>query len=444
MVIHRLGRLLAISAAILLCCIDPITAQTPGTGAISGAVLDPTNRVVTNAEVTVVNQQTHASRQVRTSSEGLFRAALLLPGLYSVSVNSPGFAGSSATEVQVVSGEVSSIAVTLRVASTRVDVQVNGGADRTELESSTIGGLVDTTAMETLPLSSRNYTQIIGLSPGVVADLPTATTLGNGTQNVASNGATPTANNIQFNGIDANNLQENSAALAQNYEVGTAIPAPDTIQEFRVQTANYDAAYGRGSGASVDLVSKSGSNQIHGSAWEFVRNNVFNANDFFSKLAGQPRADLKQNEFGASIGGPIRKDHTFLYGAYQGVSQANGLGTAQTAVMPVFTSDRSAAALGAQFCPAGHLDDSGQPSAGYLTAAGGTQIACDGSNINPSQSLSSIRSYRTVSLPCRIRSQSCLPSPEPIQPISCLSEYPYSIPRRIIVRDQFDVDLDQK
>ncbi len=444
MLIHRLGRLLAISSAILLCCINPITAQTPGTGAISGVVLDPTNRVVTNAEVTVVNQQTHASRHVQTSSEGLFRVPLLSPGRYLVSVSSPGFAGSSATEVPVVSGEVSSIDVTLRVASTRVDVQVNGGADRTELESSTIGGLVDTTAMETLPLSSRNYTQIIGLSPGVVADLPTATTLGNGTQNVASNGATPTANNIQFNGIDANNLQENSAALAQNYEVGTAIPAPDTIQEFRVQTANYDAAYGRGSGASVDLVSKSGTNQIHGSAWEFVRNNVFNANDFFSKLAGQPRADLKQNEFGASIGGPIRKDHTFLYGAYQGVSQANGLGTAQTTTMPVFTSDRSAAALGAQFCPAGHLDDGGQPSTGYLTAAGGTQVACDGSNLNPVAV-----AILNAKLP---NGQLAVPNPQAVLPPSPGSDPTDQLPLGVSVfhpaahyrEDQFDINLDQK
>jgi Carboxypeptidase regulatory-like domain/TonB dependent receptor len=444
MAINRLGRLLAISTAILLCCIDPITAQTPGTGAISGVVLDPTSRTVINAEVTVVNQGTHVSRHVQTSSEGLFRAALLSPGLYSVSVSSPGFAGNSSTEVAVVSGEVSSISVTLRVASTRVDVQVSGGADRTELESSTIGGLVDTTAMETLPLSSRNYTQIIGLSPGVVADLPTATTLGNGTQNVASNGATPTANNIQFNGIDANNLQENSAALAQNYEVGTGIPAPDTIQEFRVQTANYDAAYGRGSGASVDLVSKGGANQFHGSAWEFVRNNVLNANDFFSKLTGQPRADLKQNEFGASIGGPIRKDHAYFYGAYQGVTQANGLGTAQTTVMPVFTSDRSAAALGAQFCPSGHLDDTGQPSTGYLTAAGGTQLACDGSNINPIAV-----AIMNAKLP---NGQLAVPNPQAVLPPSPGSDPTDQLPLGVSVfhpaahyrEDQFDLNIDQQ
>ena len=438
-----LGRLLAVGAAFLL-CIVPCVAQTPGTGAISGIVVDPSNRAVTNAEVMVVNQQTHVSRNVQTSSEGLFRIPLLVPGVYSVTVNSPGFAGSSTTEVPVVASEVSSINVSLMVATARVTVQVNGGADRAELESSTIGGLVDTTAMEALPLSSRNYTQIIGLSPGIVADLPTATALGNGTQNVAANGATPTANNIQFNGIDANNLQENSAALAQNYEVGTAIPAPDTIQEFRVQTANYDAAYGRGTGANVDLVSKGGSNEIHGSAWEFLRNNLFNANDFFSKLAGQPRADLKQNEFGASIGAPIRKDHTFIYGAYQAVTQANGLGTSQTTIMPAFTSDRSAAALGAQFCPSGHLNDNGEPSAGYLTAAGGAQIACNGSNINPIAV-----AILNAKLP---NGQLAIPNPQTLLPPSPGTDPTDQLPLGVSVfhpaahyrEDQFDISLDQK
>src|SRR3984885_504433 len=357
--------------------------QTPGTGAIAGSVTDPENRVVARAQVLAVNEATHLSRAVKTTAAGFFEVPLLLPGSYVITVKEPGFATSISNSIQVTASETTSINVRLGLASVGQNVRVSARAEDAELESSTLGGLVDESAISTLPLSSRNYTQILGLSPGVAADLPTATVLGNGTQNVASNGATPTANNIQFNGIDANNLQENSAAVAQNYEVGTAIPAPDTIEEFRVQTANYDASYGRGTGANVDLVSKSGTDHFHGSAWEFVRNNIFNANDFFSKFAGQPRADLKQNEFGGAIGGPIRNGRTFFFTAYQGITQVNGLGSLKTAQLPLLTSDRSAATLGSQFCPAGHLDDKGQQATGYLTAAGGTQVACNGSNINP-------------------------------------------------------------
>jgi hypothetical protein len=356
--------------------------QTPGTGAISGVVVDSANRAVGNAEVLAVDDATHMSRSVVTTAEGVFRVPLLPPGSYTVTVTAVGFAGHTFQNIPVTVSETSSLNVTLSVAGASTSVQVTGDAEMVQLESSTLGGLVNDRAVQALPLSSRNFTQIMGLAPGVVADLPTATVLGNGTQNVASNGATPTANNIQFNGVDANNLVESSAATAQTFEIGVAIPAPDTIQEFRVQTANYDAAYGRGTGANVDLVSKSGTNHFHGSVWEFVRNNLFNANDFFSKLDGQPRAELKQNEFGGALGGPIRKDRTFFFGAYQGLTQASGLGDLVTTSLPELTDDRSAATLGALFCPTGHLDSAGQPATGYLTVAGGTQVACNGSNIN--------------------------------------------------------------
>ena len=358
-------------------------AQDAATGAIAGVVYDPSGALIASATVNATEDQTHLSRSAQVSSQGVFRFSFLPPGTYSAVVQAAGFKQGSMHAIHVNVSETTSVSVTLEIAGTSQTVQAKDTASVAELESSTLGGLVNETAIHALPLSSRNYTQILGLSPGVVADLPTTTALGNGTQNVASNGATPTANNIQFNGIDANNLLENSAASAQNFEVGTAIPSPDSIQEFRVQTANFDAAYGRGTGANVDLVSKSGTNEFHGSAWEFVRNNLFNANDFFAKLDGQPRADLKQNQFGASVGGPILKDRTFFFLAYQGTAQVNGLGDSVTTTLPLLTSDRSRATLGAQFCPAGHPDSSGQPATGYLTAAGGAQVSCDGSNINP-------------------------------------------------------------
>src|SRR5271170_641050 len=376
-------RHLAVSAILLFLQATVVSAQTPGTGAISGGVYDPANRTVANAEVLAVSEATGVSRTVRTTADGLFRVSLLPPGAYTVTVNAPGFGINISRSIQVTVSQTTSLNVTLAIAQPGTSVHVDANTQTVELESSTLGGVVNETAVQALPLSNRNYTQILGLSPGVVVDLPNAGELGNGTQNVASNGATPTANNIQFNGIDANNLAENSAATAGTSDVGTAIPAPDSIQEFRVQTANFDAAYGRGTGANVDLVTKSGTNQYHGSAWEFVRNNIFNANDFFSKLDGQPRPDLKQNQFGGSIGGPIRRDKMFFFGAYQGTTNVNGLGGEQNPILPLLTSDRSAATLGAQFCPAGHLNNMGQPATGYLTEAGGAQVACDGSNINP-------------------------------------------------------------
>jgi hypothetical protein len=358
------------------------SAQTPGTGAISGIVLDPAGRQVANATVVVIEQNNGTSRATATSDTGAFQISLLPPGRYDVKVTQVGFAVSTSRVDVSVSG-TASLSVALSLAGVTQSIHVEDTAPQMELNSSTLSGLVDTAGIESLPLSSRNYTQILGLAPGVVVDLPSATALGNGTQNVAADGATPTANNIQFNGIDANNLLENSAANAQSYEVGTAVPAPDTIQEFQVQTANFDAAYGRGSGANVDLVSRSGGNRFHGSAWEFVRNNIFNANDFFSKASGQPRPTLKQNEFGAAVGGPVLKDRTFFFIAYQGIRQVNGYGDSKTTTLPQLTDDRSAKTLGAQFCPAGHLDSAGKPATGYLTHAGGTQVACDGSNINP-------------------------------------------------------------
>src|SRR5271163_3946535 len=434
-------RLLAASAMFLFLLMSAAFAQTPGTGAISGVIYDQANHVVMNAAVTAVNNATHISRSVTTTTDGVFRVPLLLPGSYTVTVTAPGFALNTVSAVQVTVSETTSLNVTLAIAQPGTSVHVDANTQTVELESSTIGGVVNQTAIQALPLSNRNYTQILGLSPGVIVDLPNAGQLGNGTQNVASNGATPTANNIQFNGIDANNLAENSAATAETSEVGTAIPAPDSIQEFRVQTANFDAAYGRGTGANVDLVTKSGTNQYHGSAWEFVRNNIFNANDFFSKLDGQPRPDLKQNQFGGSIGGPIRRDKMFFFGAYQGTTNVNGLGGEQNPILPLLTSDRSAATLGAQFCPAGHLNNMGQPATGYLTEAGGTQVACDGSNINPTAV-----TILNAKLP---NGQFAVPSPQAAIPNSGpdpSDEFPVGestfAPPAHYREDQFLIDLD--
>ena len=245
------------------------SAQTPGTGAIHGTVFDPSGRIVSNAQVSVENEATHASRTVATGASGGFTVPLLIPGSYSLAVKVAGFEEKDAHSVPVVVSETSTLEFHLTIAKAGVTVEVTADTEMAQTQSSALGRAVDQDAIEALPLANRNYTQILSLSPGVVVGLPDATTPGRGTQDVTANGNKTTANNVQFNGVDANNLAQNSAA-ADGEEVGVAVPAPDTIQEFKVQTGNYDATYGRGTGANIDVISMTGTNQFHGTLWEFL------------------------------------------------------------------------------------------------------------------------------------------------------------------------------
>ncbi|MGA8767894.1 MAG: hypothetical protein WB559_12825 [Candidatus Acidiferrales bacterium] len=194
------------------------------------------------------------------------------------------------------------------------------------------GGLVGSKEVTTLPLVSRNYTQIVSLSPGVVANVASASAIGSGTQDVAANGSRQNQNNYSMDGSSVVNYLSGTGAQTGSFP-GIAIPNPDTIQEFKVQTSQYDASSGRNPGANVDVVTKTGTNEFHGALWEFNRNNFFNANDFFYKqsearlgVANKPQT-LKQNTFGGTFGGPIIKDKFFIFGSYQGFRQQNGIGT---------------------------------------------------------------------------------------------------------------------
>ena len=185
-------------------------------------------------------------------------------------------------------------------------------------------------------------------------------------------GARSYDNNFQLDGISVSDVQGSAAGSG-----GIPIPNPDSIEEFKVQTGLYDAAYGRYGGANVSLITKTGSNAFHGTIFEFLRNEVLNANDFFLNQAGQPRPVLKQNQFGFALGGPIKKDKLLFFGSYQGTRQVNGIAagqsrTACTASLsePPLTNDRTPAELGKMF-------------GGMSGAQGGTAIKPDGSNINP-------------------------------------------------------------
>lgn len=395
-------------------------AQAPGTGAIAGTVFDPSGAFVPNTRVVLENEKTGLSRTVFSAAEGAFRAALLSPGTYSVEVSAQGFGTQTLRAVPVVAGEVTTVEFRLRLGQTATSIVVEDSPDLIQTQTSTLGRATGEETIVSLPLANRNFSQILALSPGVVVELPNAAAFGRNTQNVSVNGAKTTANNFQFDGIDANNVSENSAS-GFDPEVGIAIPAPDTIAEFKVQTGMYDAGYGRSSGANVDIVSKSGTNELHGTLWEFFRNDALDANDFFLNRNQQPRPILRQNQFGGVIGGPIVKQKTFFFGSYQGSIQKNGQapGALQSTFLPALTNDRSPAALGKIF-------------GGQSGAFGGVAVAPDGSNINPVA-----LALLNFKLP---NGSFAIPNPQTILPTG-IGQSTYSFPGSYR-QDQFTVNLD--
>jgi len=211
------------------------------------------------------------------------------------------------------------------------------------MNGSELGSLVDAQAIADLPLASRNFTQILTLSPGAATYLPDSTAIGRNTQAISVDGARVTQNLFQVNGIDATTLGTNGAILV-------GVPAPETIEEFKVQTSLYDARFGRSGGANIQLVTKSGGNAFHGDAYEYFRNEGLNANNPFLKASGQARPLLRRNVFGGNAGGPIRKDKVFAFISYQGTRERNAASiinsiSSNVLIDPKLTDDRSAAAL---------------------------------------------------------------------------------------------------
>ena len=307
-----------------------LMAQTANTGALSGTVTDPSGAVIVGATVTATNLATGQQRSSTTTSTGSYQISLLPPGNYSIHLEASGFKSLDIPSVTVNVTETLEVNRKLEVGSSSEKVTVEAHTENLQTQSATNGTIVGSQEIQALPLVSRNYTQIVDLSPGVVSNVANATAMGNGTQDVSANGQGGISNSYSMDG--ANITQYTSGGAAQLGSMpGIVIPNPDTIQEFKVQTSQYDAGYGRNAGANVEVITKGGSNNFHGDLFEFNRNNMFNANDFFYKFSelqnGQPNAPqtLKQNTFGGTLGGPIKKNKIFFFGSYQGFRQLNGI-----------------------------------------------------------------------------------------------------------------------
>ena len=265
-------------------------AQSQTTGRITGTVKDPNGAIITGAEVTIKNLATTEERRFTTDADGNYSVQFVSPGTYRVSVTAHGFKKTE-REVRVVITETSRVDLTLDVGPISEQAIIPAPASLIQADSPQMGRVVDSRAVSELPLATRNYSQILALSSGTFADLPNNTALGRNSQAISVNGARGTQNNFEINGIDANRLDFNSAQAL-------AVPAPETIQEFKVQTSLYDATFGRGAGGSVQAVTRSGTNEFHGALYEYFRNDTLNANNPFLNAASVQRPVLKRNVFG--------------------------------------------------------------------------------------------------------------------------------------------------
>src|SRR5437899_6490819 len=267
-----------------------VLAQTQTTGRIAGTVKDQNGAVIVGAEVTVVSKATGDERKVTTDTEGNYAVPLLPSGTYRVRIAANGFNTKIFDTVQVFITETTPADADLTVAGVIVDPVVVRIAPLIQRDGPQLGRVVDSRAVSELPLATRNFTQILGLSPGTAVDLPDNTTLGRNSQNFSVNGARTTQNNYQINGADANNIRNNNL-------IRLSVPAPEPIQEYKVQTSLYDATFGR-SGGNIQAITRSGGNEFHGAGYEYFRNAALNANNPFLKAAGVKRPVLNRNVFG--------------------------------------------------------------------------------------------------------------------------------------------------
>ncbi len=325
---------------VLAMCVSGI-AQTSTTGQIAGTVRDSSGALVPNATV-AVDSATGQHHDTTSDGQGYYRFANLEPGRYSVTVSAKGFAAYHAENVAVDITLSTNVSPELAPEGSKSTVTVTADQPLLDTEEPTTGRVIDEQAVHDLPLPTRNFQQLLALSPGTNASLSVNTELGRGDIDLNVNGQQGTSNNVIIDGIYSNSIGTDSTP-------NLAVPSPDAVAEFIVQTSLYDATTGRNLGGNVALVTKSGTNHFHGTAYGFLRDTNLNANDYLSNNQGLSRGTDNRNVFGATIGGPIFKDKTFFFLSYQGQREHNAIClsscTFNDNIPALLTNDRSTATL---------------------------------------------------------------------------------------------------
>jgi hypothetical protein len=322
-----LSVLLILAVAILMPLETRTYAQVVG-ATLSGTVTDASGAAVPNAHVSIRNTATDVAREVTADAAGFYTAPNLLPGNYEVRFSAAGFSTQVNSSVDLTVGAQQVLNATLRVGQISQQVTVSTEAPTVELASSALNAVVESPTIVGLPLNGRSWTDLANLQPGV-AGVETQVAFGDsgrgnrgfGAQIIVS-GARPTQNNYRLDGISLNDYSNGGPGSVLGGNLGV-----DAVEEFSVLTSNFSAEYGKTSGGVVNAISRAGTNQLHGNAYEFLRNSALDARNFFDPATIPP---FHRNQFGASIGGPIRKEKTFFFGDYEGIRQSKGVGRLDT------------------------------------------------------------------------------------------------------------------
>jgi len=309
--------------------LPPPNTYTQVAGAmLAGTVSDQSGAVIPNASIAVKNEATGVVSNVTTDSAGFYSVPNLIPGVYDVTTSARGFKTQTQTGITLTVGATQTFPITLAVGQTTQKVTVSAAPPLVQLANSTLSATVNSTTIRELPLNGRDWTSLAVLEPGVIgirSQLGTTGTVNRGNRGfgnqMAIGGHRPQENTYRINGINVNDYSNGAPGSVAGGQLGV-----DAIQEFSVLTTNYSAEYGRTSGAVINAILKSGTNAFHGDAYEFLRNSSLDARNFFDTTL----PPFRRNQFGASAGGPIRKDKTFVFGDYEGIRMDKGLSSFNT------------------------------------------------------------------------------------------------------------------
>ncbi|MBV9266825.1 MAG: carboxypeptidase regulatory-like domain-containing protein, partial [Acidobacteriaceae bacterium] len=281
------------------------------TGSITGTVSDPSGAVVPNCRITALDVEKGFSFSTTSDSTGRYVLPSIPPGKYRVSIEADGFQPQVHENISMEVGQNVRVDFPLQVKTSSQSVEIKGEAPVLQSEDATTGQVINRRFINDLPLIDRNVLSLAYLTPGIV---PTDTNSG-GNDFVSNGGRNATAD-VLMDGVSTTNFEQNSGIQVPSYT-----PSVEAVEEFSVETANFSAEYGFSGSTIVNMVTRSGTNQFHGSAYDFLRNQVLDANNFFNNASGIPIAPLKRNNFGVTLGGPIRRDKTFFFMDYDGSRQ---------------------------------------------------------------------------------------------------------------------------